>query len=300
MSTEALPSLDAGEQAYFDNQGDQPIEETTAPEAATSEPVETSQEAPVEAGQGEEKPTKTVPLAALHEERAKAREMRQRMQQLEEQTRLGNERLQQLAMAVQQRAQPQPEIPAFEVDPATNLHTRLQQTEAALAQQSQALMQQRQAQQQEYARQQAIQELTRDVAQQEAEYVAQTPDYHKALEHLKTAEVQALMALGYDQQSAMQVMQQNIMGMAWQMRQQGTSIPERVYALAKARGYSPQTVTAQQKLQTTQRGVAASRSLGNGGGVTNNLSLEALANLPADEFADLVKDDKAWRKLMGA
>jgi hypothetical protein len=300
MSTEALPSLDAGEQAYFENQGDQPIEETTAPEAATSETAETPAEAAADAGPSEDKPTKTVPLAALHEERAKARELRQRMQQLEEQTRLGNERLQQLAMAMQQRAQPQPEIPAFEVDPATNLHTRLQQTEAALAQHNQTVMQQRQAQQQEFARQQAIQELTRDVAQQEAEYVAQTPDYHKALEHLKTAEVQALMALGHDQQTAMQVMQQNIMGMAWQMRQQGASIPGRVYALAKARGYSPQAVTAQQRMQTTQRGVAASRSLGNGGGVPNNLSLETLANLPAEDFAELVKDDKAWRKLMGA
>lgn len=300
MSTEALPSLDAGEQAYFENQGDQPIEETTATEAATSETTENTAEETAEAATTEEKPTKTVPLAALHEERAKAREMRQRMQQLEEQTRIGNERLQQLAAAMQQRMQPQPEIPAFEVDPATNLHTRLQQTEATLAQQRQYFAQQQQAQAQEQARQAALNDLARDVTQQEAEYAAQTPDYHKALEHLKSAEMQALMALGHDQQSAANVVQQNIIGMAWSLRQQGASIPERVYALAKARGYNPQAVTAQQRMQTTQRGVAAAKSLGSGGNVTNNLSLETLANLPADEFATLVSDDKAWRKLMGA
>ena len=300
MSTEALGSLDAGEQAYFDNQGDQPIEETTAPEAATSEAVDNTAGETTEATTTEEKPTKTVPLAALHEERNKNREMRQRQQQMEEQIRIGNERLQQLAAAMQQRLQPQPEIPAFEVDPATNLHTRLQQTEAALAQQRETFAQQQQAQAQEAARQAAINELQRDVAQQEAEYSQQTPDYPKALEHLQRAEFQALMALGAPQHEAIAIVQRNFGSMAWELRQRGQSIPERVYALAKARGYNPQAVTTQQRMQTTQRGVAAARSLGNGGAVTNNLSLETLANLPADEFATLVSDDKAWRKLMGA
>lgn len=301
MSTEALPSLDAGEQAYFDNQGDQPIEETTtAPEAETSETVENTAEETTEATTAEEKPTKTVPLAALHEERAKTREMRQRQQQMEEQIRIGNERLQQLAAAMQQRLQPQPEIPAFEVDPAANLHTRLQQTEAVLAQQRQVMLHQQQLQAEEAARQAAIQDLKRDVAQQEAEYTQQAPDYLKALEHLQKAEIQALMAIGAPQHEAVATVQRNFGAMAWELRQRGQSVPERVYALAKARGYNPQAVTTQQRMQTTQRGVAASRSLGNGGAVTNNLSLETLANLPADEFATLVSDDKAWRKLMGA
>lgn len=300
MSTEALPSLDAGEQAYFENQGDQPIEETAAPEAETSEPVEQSTEETTETTTTEDKPTKTVPLAALHEERNKNREMRQRQQQMEEQIRLGNQRLQELAAAMQQRLQPQPEIPAFEVDPAANLHTRLQQTEAVIAQQNQERARQYEAHQHEQARQAALRDLTRDVAQQEAEYASQTPDYHKALEHLKKTEVEGLMALGHDQQTAANIVQQNIISMAWSLRQQGASIPDRVYALSKARGYNPQAVTAQQRMQTTQRGVAASRSLGNGGQVTQNLSLETLANLPAEDFAELVKDDKAWRKLMGA
>lgn len=300
MSTEALPSLDAGEQAYFENQGDQPIEETTATEAANTDTEANTPEVTQDEVPTEEKPAKTVPLAALHEERNKIREMRQRQQQMEEQLRIGNERLQQLAAVMQQRAQPQPEIPAFEVDPATNLHTRQQQTEAFIAQQQRAMAEQRHMQEQAQARDAALRELTRDVTQQEAEYVSQTPDYHKALDHLKTAEIQALMALGHDQQTAANVVQQNIIGMAWQLRQQGASIPDRVYALAKARGYNPQAVTAQQRMQTTQRGVAASRSLGNGGQVTQNLSLETLANLPAEDFAELVKDDKAWRKLMGA
>ena len=296
MNDEAIGSLDASEQAYFDNGGEEA--QTPATEQAESAQQTVVEETTQEAGQEVEQPkqTKTVPLAALHEERAKAKEMRQKLQQLEEQTRIGNERLQQLAMAMQQRAmQQQPPIPDFEQDPATNLHARLQQTEAR----QQELAQYAAMQRQEAERQAAIQDLTRHVTRQEAEYAAQNPDYHQALEHLKTAEINALVALGHDQHTAAQIITQNVGSMAWQLRQQGESIPEKVYALAKARGYNPQQVTSQQKMQNVQRGVSAAKSLGNGGKVSTNLSLEALASLPSDEFATLVSDDKAWRKLMG-
>ena len=296
MNDEVIGSLDASEQAYFENGGEE--SQTPADDQQEPAPQAAEENSNQDAEQDAEQPkqTKTVPLAALHEERAKAKEMRQKLQQLEEQTRVGNERLRQLAAFVQQRsAQAQPQIPEFEQDPATNLHARLQQTEARQQELAQIAI----SQQQEAARQAAINDLKREVARQEAEYAAKAPDYHQALEHLKTAEINALVAIGYDENTAVEVITQNFGSMAWQLRQQGESIPEKVYALARARGYNPQQVTSQQKMQTVQRGVSAAKSLGNGGKVSTNLSLESLANLPSEEFAQLVSDDKAWRKLMG-
>jgi len=297
MSDDVIGTLDASEQAYFENGGEESastdVEQVDATEAAE---ISTSEEPQAEESAEQQKPTKTVPLAALHEERAKAKEMRQKLQMLEEQTRIGNLRLQQLAAAMQQRAaQDQPQIPEFDQDPATNLHARLQQTEAKQRELDQYAAMHRQ----EAERQAAIQDLTNHVNRQEQEFVAQQPDYHQALNHLKVAEVNALTALGHDERSAQEIVLRNFGAMAWELRQHGASIPDRVYALAKARGYNPQQVTSQQKIQTAQRGVSAAKSLGNCGKVSSNLSLEALANLPSDEFATLVSDDKAWRKLMG-
>lgn len=299
MENEAIGTLDAGEQAYFESSGEAEISSEIEQPSQDGLP-ETEQSNELEQVVDEErelqpKQQKTVPLAALHEERAKAKEMRQRLQQLEEQTRIGNERLQMLAAAIQQKNNPQPEIPDFDKDPATHLYERLERTEANQRHIAQYAL----SQQQEAARQAAIHDLMQEVSRQEAEYAEKTPDYRDALEHLKSSEISALMAIGHDQQSATQIIHNQFGSIAWELRQRGESIPEKVYALAKARGYNPQQVTNQQKMQTLQKGVSAAKSLGTGGKVSSNLSLESLASLPAADFAELVKDERAWRRLMG-
>jgi hypothetical protein len=296
MSTEALGTLTPSEQAYFENGGDTAID-SGVPE--TEEPANTEAAAEVEQPTNEtnegdkpegEKPVKTVPLAALHEERQRARELRERTRQLEEQMRIGNERLQQLARMAQGQ---QPQLPALDQDPVTNIHTRLSQIEQMTAQQVQA-------QQAEVQRQAAMQHLQSELNVQESEYRQINPDYDNAVKFLGEVEVRSLMALGYPQAQAAQMVHNQFGAMAWQLRQAGQDIPSRVYALAEARGYAKaKPVSAQEKLNTAQRGVQASRSLGSGGQVKNNLDLAALASMPADEFDALTKDDKAWRRLMG-
>lgn len=289
MSTEALGSLDASEQAYFENQGATEIEpqEPTA-ETPAEEPTGEAAAEP-EKGEPQSKEQKTVPLAALHEERQRNREMRQRMQALEEQTRIGNERLQQLFQA----RQPQPQIPAFEQDPATNLHTRLTGIE-------QFAMQQHQQQQAQAQRARTIEMLQQETAAQEAEYREINPEYDKAVEFLTAQEAQSLQAMGYPPAQIAPMLQNKLAGLAWELRQSGRNVPDTVYKLAQSRGFrNAPAMTAQQKMQQTQKGVAAAKSLGSSGGAGNGLSLAALAEMPAEEFAELTKDDKAWRKLMG-
>jgi len=287
MSDNTESTATASEQAYFETQGEEPIAETT------EEVVETEQEtAPVEE-HVEEKPQKTVPLAALHEERQRIKELRRELDQTKEITRVGNERLNQLMAALQQSQQPQ--IPDVQTDPVSNFDMRLRQQQQIIEQQNQWLARQ----QQEQAQRQQYEQLHSYVNQQERGYVSQKPDYFEAVNHLKQADTRALMALGNDEQTAAQMVQSHFTQLAAQMANQGVNLPERIYALAQAKGYTPKANEGQQRIQTAQRGVAASRSLGSGAGTTNNLTIEALASMPADEFAEATKDPKVFRRLMG-
>jgi len=288
MSDNTEGSAIASEQAYFETQGEEPITETT------EEVVETEQEtAPVEEQQTEEKPQKTVPLAALHEERQRIKELRRELDQTKEVTRIGNERLNQLMAALQQQQQ-QP-IPDVQVDPVSNFDMRLRQQQQIIEQQNQWLARQ----QQEQAQRQQYEQLHSYVNSQERAFVAQKPDYVEAVNHLKQADARALMALGHDEETAAQMVHSHFTQLAAQLANQGVNLPERIYALAQVKGYTPKSSEGQQRIQTAQRGVAASRSLGSGAGTANNLTLEALASMPAEEFAEATKDPKVFRRLMG-
>ena len=298
MSDNTEGSAIASEQAYFETQGEEPITETT------EEVVETEQEtAPVEEQQTEEKPQKTVPLAALHEERQRIKELRRELDQTKEVTRIGNERLNQLMAALQQQQQqPIPDvqqqqqpIPDVQVDPVSNFDMRLRQQQQIIEQQNQWLARQ----QQEQAQRQQYEQLHSYVNSQERAFVAQKPDYVEAVNHLKQADARALMALGHDEETAAQMVHSHFTQLAVQLANQGVNLPERIYALAQAKGYTPKSSEGQQRIQTAQRGVAASRSLGSGAGTANNLTLEALASMPAEEFAEATKDPKVFRRLMG-
>lgn len=288
MSENASESAVASEQAYFETKGEEPIVETE------ESPVETeAQEAegaePVEA----EKPQKTVPLAALHEERQRIKELRQELNQTKEQTRIGNERLNQLMQALQ--AQQQPQIPDRETDPINHFAT-VQALQQRQIEQQNAFIAQQQAEREQQAQ---LAQLHQYVNAQEREYVASKPDYLDAVAHLKSVDTRALVALGHDQATAEQIVHRHLTELAANLARQGVSLPERVYALAQAKGYAPKQAETSQRIATAQRGVAASRSLGSGAGTTNTLTLEALANMPVEDFAEATKDPRVFRRLMG-
>lgn len=289
--SEVASTLSASEQAHIESGGETPIE-TTTPEVENTEAVQTPEG---EQTQEQEKVQKTVPLAALHEERAKAKELKERL-------RLGEERLNQLAQIVQQRLNPPPkppEITPLEVDPVAHFREK----NAALERQVQELAQPLQRMQQQTQAQQQYAQLQHFVGSQVAEFAQQTPDIGDAIGHVQQADIQALVALGHDPRQAAQIVQQNHDQLVMHLAQQGVNIPERIYALAKAKGYAPKApaADAQTKIQATQRGVAAAKSLGSGGGVVNGLSLQALAAMSPEEFAEATsgKNEAAWRKLMG-
>lgn len=295
MSENASETAVASEQAYFETQGEAPLSESESTEAENAEQQgEQPQGEQAQESEAPEKPQKTVPLAALHEARAKEREAKQRIEQLERNFAEGNARLNQLMQALQQPQQPQ--IPDRDTDPVNHFAAVQAMQQRQIEQQNQFIAQQ----QAERAQQAHIQQLQHIVSTQEQEFSAQKPDYFDAVAHLRDVDVRALMvAGGYDQATATQIAQQHFMQLADALARQGANLPERVYAIAQAKGYAPKAPETNQRLDVAKKGVAASRSLGNGAGTTNNLTLETLASMPAEDFAEATKDPRVFRRLMG-
>ena len=133
--------------------------------------------------------------------------------------------------------------------------------------------------------------LQHEVGMQEADYRQTQPDYDDALAYLREDAINLMRAMGASDERIGQALEQQFGTMAWNLMQSGQNIPERVYALAKARGYQQKpAVSATDKMQMAQRGVSAARSLGSGGKPSTGLiAFESLASMPADQFAEATK-----------
>lgn len=237
---------------------------------------------------------KMVPLQALHEERARIKQMRS---ELEAEKRARAADMEKLQKRLEILAKgPDPEPPAFEQDPASHLKYQLDSVQERLAQQ-QKIDQERQQQAEQQA---AFQRLAQQIDASERHFVQQTPDYQDALQHLRTMRVRELTeGFGVDQSLAAQQAERELMEFAIANAQRGVNPAEAAYRIAGVRGYAKKAApaqTAQEKLETQQRGAAA-KSLGGGGSPAKGLSIEALAAMSEDEFAKLTPEQ--WRKAMG-
>ncbi|MDD2135653.1 hypothetical protein [Pseudomonas kurunegalensis] len=125
---------------------------------------------------------RNVPLGALQEERSKRQQAQAQVAQLQAQMAAQQAQMQQFQQwqAQQQAAQQQAQIPAFEEDPQGHVEARLQQIEQA----QQADVQRREFEQASAHVGQQLQHAGPIVAQIEAEFTAQHPDYSEAYAHL--------------------------------------------------------------------------------------------------------------------
>ena len=259
---------------------DQPEPQQVEPQAE-QEP----QEQPVE--------QKTVPLPALHEERARRRELQQQLQQ-ERQAREEMERRVQARLdALAQAMQPKQDIPAFEENPAEHLKHSVEQVKqtAEMTQQQISEWRQQQAAQAQIAR---AAEMVRAA---EAEFVRETPDYQHAVTFMLDSRTREFEAFGHDPATAKRMAAEEMAQGAISNAARGINPAEVAYKLARARGYNPQS-SAADKMQMQQRGAMAAKSLGTGGAAVGKLSAKALAEMSDDEFAEATKGNN-WKKLMG-
>jgi len=258
-------------------------EQNVETEAAEEVPAEG---APVE----EEKQQKTVPHAALHEER-------ERRKAVERELRLSNERFATLEGRLDElrkMAEPKPqEGPADPIRDLEEIKAWKNRTEQQLTQQQQ--------------QEQGFQEFNAAVEGGIEEFKAENPDYDQAIEFLAGERDAQLKAIGHNAQEAMAIMKREANAIFAKALQDGVNPGSRVYALAKRMGYKPGAAeeekpngaTASQRLRTIAAGQGAARSLSNAAGsATQPLTLRALADMPRDEFRKIAGDPARWRKLM--
>jgi hypothetical protein len=250
---------------------DQPAEVKTPVEGEKKEPRE------------DEKKQTLVPHAALHEERKKRQELEARFRQetTERQRREAvlADRVQQLYAAAQQNNQPQ--IDAN--DPIAVHEHKLAQLERANAEQAQR--QQWEDQQRQQASQ--TQALIGWAQGQAQEFKAEAPDFDAAYKHVADNRVNQLRAMGLSPQEINAAMVRDELWVYDQAYRTGKNPAQVIYEMAKNTGYAGRKDNPEQKMQTLQKGLEASKNLGNGGGQAGWPTAEQIADMPEADFAAL-------------
>jgi hypothetical protein len=148
------------------------------------------------------------------------------------------------------------------------------------------------------------------------DFVRDRPDFLDAYQHARQARLGELVALGYTPQEALGITFDNELEVIRNAYANGRNPAEIIYSYAAQHGYrgvravgpahdrgggsmdrGPVPSEAE-KIAIAARGQAASKSLSAAaGGSTGTLTLEALAGMSDEEFAEATKGDR-WHKLL--
>lgn len=140
------------------------------------------------------------------------------------------------------------------------------------------------------------------------------PDFLAAYQHARQARVSELCALGYAPQEALAITFDNEAEVIRNAYAGGQNPAHVIYNYAQRHGYGGEPGPVQQgartapgsvpamseaeKVALAARGQAASKSLSNaGGGSAGSLTLEALAGMSDEEFAEATRGDR-WQRLL--
>lgn len=263
----------------------------------SEQPEPEAQEAEPEAKEPEFKSTRTdeqkppegfVPHQAMHAERVKRQELEQRLKELEAK----------LSQPKEQEAAPE-----F-VDPLENPEGFRKYQEY----QSKTLQERIEAQERMYRQQQAQQQVIADVQRSEAEFVAKTPDYNSAVDHLYSSRVTELQNMGYGQQEIAAQVQRDAQAIYQAAKAIGMNPAEMAYMRAQSLGYrpasqaatpAPQARTEADKVQALARAQDATSGVGGSGAPQEGaLTIAQLAKMSEDELAKIPEAD--FKRVMGA
>jgi len=290
--------IDSADDATFEALFEQAANEPEPTEGKDPAPVPSDQdrtpEDPAElsgAGEGDpqekapepEADNRQVPLAALHEERAKRKEAIAEKQRMEERFTQIMDKLASRVGPDPEQAPKAPELPSLDENPVEHFDKRLAQMEAAAQQQREAEAQNAQRAQQEQQWNQVLNAYTQDVAR-----FAQTEEaFHEAYDFWGNSRMAELQAGGATPQQATHILQQEEAAAVVRALQEGASPAERVYAIAKARGYQPKPAAspaAGPDLEVIAKGQEHSGRMPAGGNAPAEVSLESLAAMDDDAF----------------
>ncbi len=184
-----------------------------------------------------------VPHGALHEAREKIRSLTTQIEELRKQPQLSEEDRDLLKDLKAQRAEAQkPKAPEFIEDPKGYIDAKEKAVTEALKQLREADTKRTEAEQQ----QQQMQGLLQSIATHEQAFMAQTPDYMDAINHVRSIRSQQLKMM-YPDATDGQIQQQigrEEMGGAHQIMSRGGNPAEFAYNYAKTLGYARKQAAA--------------------------------------------------------
>lgn len=306
------PELSSDEAKFFETGGESGIPaDSTGADAGGGDAASTGTgaadagaDAPG-AGDGKGEP-KHVPLAALHEERTRRKEIDKQLREAQQQIAEFRGKfsvIEKLNGGQQQQTEQPPAIPTVEDDIFGNvkhvgetveqLKKRLDDADAASKAQT---------------------EHTTFVNSYKADaqkFTETNPDYMEAYNHLLGSRAAELQAIGYEGEELGKALQADEIAIAQMATSKGKSPAEMLYNLAKLRGYTKKEAAAAaaaappagiEKLETIERGQAANKSLSNTGGNAGDqdMTAERLMSMPMDEFeAWCDKNPAKARRIMG-
>lgn len=244
--------------------------------------------------EGEPEPKKgdgTVPQGALHAEREKRKASDTERDAAKAELAKVREQLAAIAKMREDVAARKPaDLPAAD-DPAALEHLRTR-----IAEQDQKINRFEQNADNEALANHEIQQLGSFMAESEAKYREQKPDYDAAIEHVVLMRANELALYGLNRAQIQQTISEEAAEIVRSAAQQGRDPADLGYQIALSRGYRPAEGQAEVKpnggAQATLDAIAAakakSKSLGAGGGsAPKNLTAEAVAAMSQDEFEAL-------------
>jgi len=272
----------------WDNEAEGTAEPAPEPEAEPEAETEPEPESEAES-EAEKAPEKTVPYAALHEERQLRKEaavenaeMRDKVSRMEERFSMFRE------------ATTAPEVD-FDDDPAGHLKAQTEAQTKAITEIQATQRAQAEAQEQ----QKQFGDFMGHYSTAAAAFSESNPDFGAAYKHLAEQRTAIYKASGLDPRQIESSIQRDEIEVVQNAMQTGRDPAEAIYEVAKAHGYingpKPEKTEGEEKIETIAEGQKASTTLAGTGKTTAPISLEQLADMDSDspEFS------KAWSEIFG-
>lgn len=318
------PSMSPNEEAFFASGGEAEIPREEGEVTGEGGSTDTNTGGEAKPGDGKppagDKQPQNVPLAALHEERGKRKGLEKETRELREKVANFEGRFAVLDRLAPKdgAAVPTPVVPTAEDD----IFGKVKHTDETVAQLQKRLDDQ-DAANKVVGEQKAFVDTYRADANT---FVAKTPDYMDAYNHLLGSRAQELIAIGYDDPVALQNSGADVptvqaaakelhdalvadeYAIADRALKAKKSPAQIIYDLAKQRGYVKKGAAAdgkkpgEDKLDQIERGQATNKSLNATGGATGDadITAERLLSMPMDEYTAWVeKNPSKARAIMG-
>lgn len=243
---------------------------------------------------------------AFKTERHKRKELKEALEETNRKAADMEARIEQLKASMLNMPKPEPiKAPAPEVvpdeddDPIGYMQYKTKKLEAHLAQQSHYLQSQYQAQQAQLQDDAFI----ADYRARAVEFAKKTPDFGKAYEFLIASKLAEYEAAGFNAQQAQDLLKEDERATVAIARQAGVNPAERIYNVAKSRGYNTKSsVKAPPKnLADIKKGLDNSKSLKPGGGDTleREVGMADVDGMNWNEFDDFFNAMKQKSKRFG-